>query len=85
MNYAREPDAVRAVPMGEGFIDYRGFFQALNEIGYDGYVAYERVRRSPWSATGSGSPLCQDIGTSGVLGLVSAGPGSDFSEEPAWG
>src|SRR5262245_2943827 len=41
VNYVRETDAVRAVPMGEGFIDYRGFFQALKEIGYDGYVAYE--------------------------------------------
>jgi sugar phosphate isomerase/epimerase len=41
VNYAREGDAVRAVPMGEGFIDYRGFFQALREGGYTGYVAYE--------------------------------------------
>ena len=41
VNYAREPDAVRAVAMGEGFIDYRGFFQSLAELGYDGYVAYE--------------------------------------------
>ncbi len=41
VNYAREADAIRAVPMGEGFIDYRGFFRALREIGYPGYVAYE--------------------------------------------
>jgi sugar phosphate isomerase/epimerase len=41
VNYAREADVVRAVPMGEGFIDYRGFFRALKEIGFDGYVAYE--------------------------------------------
>jgi sugar phosphate isomerase/epimerase len=41
VNYVRNTDAVRAVPMGEGFIDYRGFFQALREIGYQGYVAYE--------------------------------------------
>lgn len=41
VNYTRETDAVRAVPMGEGFIDYRGFFKALRETGYDGYVAYE--------------------------------------------
>jgi sugar phosphate isomerase/epimerase len=41
VNYAREPDAVRAVPMGEGFIDYRSFFRALADIGYEGYVAYE--------------------------------------------
>jgi sugar phosphate isomerase/epimerase len=41
VNYLREPDALRAVPMGEGFIDYKGFFKALKEIGYNGYVAYE--------------------------------------------
>ncbi len=32
---------VRAVPVGEGIIDYRTFFQALKDIGYKGYVAYE--------------------------------------------
>jgi sugar phosphate isomerase/epimerase len=41
VNFAREPDAVRAVPMGEGFIDYRSFLQTLREAGYQGYVAYE--------------------------------------------
>src|SRR5262249_27322157 len=41
VNYTRETDAIRAVPMGEGFIDYKGFFKALQEAGYDGYVAYE--------------------------------------------
>ena len=41
VNYTREADAIRAVPMGEGFIDYRGFFSALRESGYSGYVAYE--------------------------------------------
>jgi sugar phosphate isomerase/epimerase len=41
VNYSRETDAVRAVPLGEGFIDYAGFFAALREIGYRGFVAYE--------------------------------------------
>jgi sugar phosphate isomerase/epimerase len=41
VNYLPEPSAVRAVPMGEGFIDYRSFFRALRETGFDGYVAYE--------------------------------------------
>jgi sugar phosphate isomerase/epimerase len=41
VNYTRETDAVRAVPMGEGFIDYRGFFKALKQVGFNGYVAYE--------------------------------------------
>lgn len=41
VNYTRESDAIRAVPMGEGFIDYRKFFAALRKIGYQGSVAYE--------------------------------------------
>jgi sugar phosphate isomerase/epimerase len=41
VNYLPEPPAVRAVPLGEGFIDYRTFFRALRETGFDGYVAYE--------------------------------------------
>ncbi len=41
VNYTRETDAVRAVPMGEGFIDYRTFLGALTKAGYKGYVAYE--------------------------------------------
>jgi sugar phosphate isomerase/epimerase len=41
VNYRREDDVIRAVPMGEGFIDYRGFFAALREAGYQGCVAYE--------------------------------------------
>ena len=41
VNYARQPDQVRAVPVGKGEIDYATFFRALREIGYDGYVAYE--------------------------------------------
>jgi sugar phosphate isomerase/epimerase len=51
VNYAREADAIRAVPMGEGFIDYRGFYRALREIGYSGYVAYEMC--SPLHGGGS--------------------------------
>ncbi len=42
VNYRRlEPDMVRAVPMGEGFIDYRAFFRGLREGGFDGWVNYE--------------------------------------------
>ncbi len=41
VNYIRETDLSRAVPMGEGFIDYRAFFTALAKAGYQGYVAYE--------------------------------------------
>ena len=41
VNYQALSDGVRAVPMGEGFIDYKAFLQALREIGYAGYVTYE--------------------------------------------
>jgi sugar phosphate isomerase/epimerase len=41
VNYSREADVVRAVPLGEGFIDYGAFFESLREIGYRGAVAYE--------------------------------------------
>jgi sugar phosphate isomerase/epimerase len=51
VNYTREPDVVRAVPMGEGFIDYRGFLSALRGAGYTGYVAYEMC--SPLRGGGS--------------------------------
>jgi sugar phosphate isomerase/epimerase len=27
--------------MGEGFLDYKTFINALREIGYQGYIAYE--------------------------------------------
>jgi sugar phosphate isomerase/epimerase len=51
VNYTRETDAVRAVPMGEGFIDYPAFFAALKEVGYNGVVAYEMC--SPLRGGGS--------------------------------
>jgi sugar phosphate isomerase/epimerase len=41
VNYVSQDPAVRAVPMGQGFIDYDRFFAALREVGYSGYVAYE--------------------------------------------
>ncbi len=41
VNYIRQEDVVRAVPMGTGFIDYKAFFDALKQSGYRGYVAYE--------------------------------------------
>jgi sugar phosphate isomerase/epimerase len=41
VNYTRETDSIRAVPMGEGFIDYATFFRTLEKVGYQGYVAYE--------------------------------------------
>jgi len=40
-NYLQRDVSVRAVPMGEGIIDYETFFNTLKEIGYQGYTAYE--------------------------------------------
>lgn len=40
-NYRAEEAVMRAVSMDEGIIDYKAFINALKEIGYDGFVAYE--------------------------------------------
>lgn len=41
-NYERLPiDLVRAVPCGDGEVDYEAFFRGLREAGYQGFVAYE--------------------------------------------
>jgi sugar phosphate isomerase/epimerase len=40
-NYTSLVSQLRAVPMGEGIIDYKTFFKTLKEIGYQGYIAYE--------------------------------------------
>ncbi|MEX0725889.1 MAG: sugar phosphate isomerase/epimerase family protein [Planctomycetaceae bacterium] len=42
INYEKaEPDAVRAVPFGTGFIDYKAFFSGLSEGGFNGVANYE--------------------------------------------
>lgn len=51
VNYERQTDTVLAVPMGEGFIDYRGFLRVLADGGYDGFVGYEMC--SPLRGGGS--------------------------------
>ncbi|HIJ54024.1 MAG TPA: sugar phosphate isomerase/epimerase [Planctomycetes bacterium] len=40
-NFLQRDTLIRAVPMGEGFVDYETFFKTLKEIGYQGYIAYE--------------------------------------------
>jgi sugar phosphate isomerase/epimerase len=40
-NYTSLVSQGRAVPMGEGFLDYKTFIGTLKEIGYQGYIAYE--------------------------------------------
>lgn len=41
VNYTRDTDAVQAVPVAEGFIDFAAFLRALWKAGYSGPVAYE--------------------------------------------
>jgi sugar phosphate isomerase/epimerase len=42
VNYERLlPDMVRAVPFGDGFIDYEAFFSGLAKGGFDGLANYE--------------------------------------------
>jgi sugar phosphate isomerase/epimerase len=51
VNYRRLEDTVRAVALGQGFVDLEGFFTGLGEGGFDGYVAYEMC--SPLRGGGS--------------------------------
>lgn len=56
VNYERqEPDLVRAVPFGEGFIDYEAFFRGLAAGGFAGLASYEMC--SPIRGGGSGENL----------------------------
>lgn len=41
MQYSKADAASLMVPMGPGIIDYESFFNALKEIGYQSYIAYE--------------------------------------------
>jgi sugar phosphate isomerase/epimerase len=41
INYRAETPYSQAVPMGEGFIDYRAFLTTLRDSGFEGSVAYE--------------------------------------------
>ena len=41
INYSQDETLIRAVPIGEGIVDYETFFNSLKEIGYQGYVGYE--------------------------------------------
>ena len=41
VNYTPQLPAIQAVPMQDGFIDYRGFLAALRSTGFTGSIAYE--------------------------------------------
>lgn len=51
INYTALTPTVEAVPMGEGFIDYRGFLTSMWQAGFRGTIAYEL--RSPLRGGGS--------------------------------
>ncbi len=51
VNYRPLPEMVRAVPLGEGFIDQGAFLRGLKDGGFSGYVAYEMC--SPLRGGGS--------------------------------
>ena len=58
VNYRRlDPPALRAVPLGEGFLDLPAFFRGLHAGGLRGYVAYEMC--SPLRGGGSEANLDQ--------------------------
>ncbi|NCB09503.1 MAG: hypothetical protein EOM73_15245 [Bacteroidia bacterium] len=40
-NYQAEQPVMRAVPVGQGIIDYHNWFKTLKEIGDQGWVVYE--------------------------------------------
>ncbi|MCP4643770.1 MAG: sugar phosphate isomerase/epimerase [bacterium] len=51
VNYRELADMVRAVPLGDGFVDLTAFCAGLKDGGFDGYVAYEMC--SPLRGGGS--------------------------------
>ncbi len=55
VNYTAQTPYVQAVPVGEGFIDYRSFFKELRCGGFTGNVAYEMC--SPLLEGGSSDVL----------------------------
>ena len=55
VNYRSLDAMVRAVPLGEGFLDLPAFFRGLHDGGFRGYVAYEMC--SPVRGGGSESNL----------------------------
>ena len=55
VNYRPIPDMVRAVPLGEGIVDLKSFFEGLRAGGFDGFVAYEMC--SPLRGGGSEANL----------------------------
>lgn len=58
VNYERsQPDLIRAVPFGNGFIDYRAFFSGLRDGGFEGIATYE---------------MCSPLRNGGAIGNLDA-------------
>jgi sugar phosphate isomerase/epimerase len=55
VNYERLTPSIQAVPIDEGFVDYRAFLSALDAGGFAGTVAYEMC--SPLVGGGSAENL----------------------------
>jgi len=69
VNYERDPvDWVRAVPFGEGFVDYPAFFSGLRDGGFSGIATYEMC--SPLRGGGSLDRL--DACARGYLGWMAS-------------
>lgn len=51
VNYREQPSMVRAVPLGQGFVDINAFTRGLRDGGFDGYLCYEMC--SPLRGGGS--------------------------------
>lgn len=70
VNYRELPQMVRAVPLGEGFVDLDSFFSGLRDGGFDGYVAYEMC--SPLRGGGSEENLDRTASESlkAIKGLI---------------
>lgn len=76
VNYERQhPDVVRAVPLGEGFVDLEAFFAGLKEGGFTGYVAYEMC--SPVRGGGNEGNLdrCAAVSLERIRQLCGVGQG----------
>ncbi len=75
INYQEQPAMVRAVPLGDGFVDLDAFFAGLQEGGFDGHVAYEMC--SPLRGGGSMENLDAAAAESlAKIQLLSRGSGS---------
>ncbi len=74
VQFAREADAMRQVPIGEGCVDYPAFLGALREAGYAGYVAFEMCA----PMLGGGHEVNLDQAAAGFVrwmrGAAAAGP-----------